>query len=91
MARKRHEDQSYFVIAASPLPQSGYGGKGLYYDQKGEIISDKCKAATFITWEDAKEFADSHGIKLNGVPYIAKVWFLESEVERPHQYRDSDR
>mgnify|MGYP006292975351 CR=1 FL=1 len=87
MARK---ETPQIVIAASPLSQEkARGSNDRFYDSEGNFTGSKLDAATFLTWDDAKEFAEKHKIDLNGeVPYITKIWFTEAELNEYWRRRD---
>lgn len=74
-------EQTYYVIAASPLSQSGHGGNALFYGPNCEIVNNKLEAKIFMTFGDAKEFAVYNKIDLeNAVPYIDSVIYSQNEM-----------
>ena len=92
MVKRKNKEQAYFVIAASVLPRPGTGGgyEGSFYGRNGERVREKYKAAIFLTWDEAKEFADKRGIELGqAIPYIERVYFTEHEMNMLWRYEES--
>lgn len=87
---KRKKEYPYYVIAKSPLDHSGYGGRGLYYGDQGQIVENKSAAAIFSTYGEAEEFANQHGIQLgDAVPYIARIWYRQDEIDSHWRLREA--
>lgn len=71
--------QNYYVIFAGP---EQYKGRSRYISKEGDIADLKVSAARFVTFGDAQEFAEKHGIKLNDVTrYIGIEYFTKHDLE----------
>lgn len=75
MAKKKH---TLFVIFASPQNLSG---PNRYFRQDCTTTDIASLAAKFWTWQDAKDFADEKGIKLNAVQHIGQEDFTEFDLQ----------
>jgi hypothetical protein len=64
----RPKKQNLFVIFA--LPQQLKGPGTVYYAEDASITDIKSKAAKFLTFDDAKNFAEKNNIELTAATYI---------------------
>ena len=65
---RRPKKQYFLVIFA--LPQQLGGPGTVYYAEDASITDIKSKAAKFLTFDDAKDFAEKNNIELTAVTYI---------------------
>jgi len=65
---RRPKKQNLFVIFA--LPQQLEGPGTVYYAEDASITDIKSKAAKFLTFDDAKDFAKKNNIELTAATYI---------------------
>ena len=71
MSRSKTVD--FFVIFARP---EQFQAPNHYYAMDGNATSEKCNAAKFDSFDEAKDFAQTKGIELtNTVPYIGRETF----------------
>lgn len=78
MARKKK--QTRFVIFASPQQHNAPGT--FYMANNGSTTDLRFQAAKFLTFDEAKAFAEKNHITLTGPAYIGREDFTESEVQR---------
>lgn len=70
----RHKkNEQYFVIFALP-EQHGRSGT-VYYADDATITDIKSKAAKFLTFNDAEDFAKEHNVELSPTKYIGREDF----------------
>jgi hypothetical protein len=77
----KSKDELYFVIAGSPLPQSGTSGYCAFYSPAGKIVHNKLDAETFLTFQDAEDFAKQHKIILADARCVTRISFSSQERE----------
>jgi hypothetical protein len=76
MARKKK--QTLFVIFSGPQQHAAPGTR--YIAQDGSTTGRRSQAATFVTFHDAKDFAEHHGIVLDAHTYIGQEDFTAFEL-----------
>lgn len=64
----RSKKQDYFVIFPIPKPIKGPGSK--YYSEDATVTDIKSRAAKFLTFDDARKFAEKNNIELTAATYI---------------------
>ncbi|NIA10326.1 MAG: hypothetical protein GWP10_11520 [Nitrospiraceae bacterium] len=74
----RSRKQNYFVIFA--IPQQIKGPGTIYYSKDATVTDIKSKTARFLTFDDAREFAEKNKIELTEATYIGLESFSESDL-----------
>lgn len=75
---RRSKKQNYFVIFALPPQIKGPGT--VYYSNDATVTDIKSKAARFLTFDDARKFAEKNKIELTAATYIGIESFSESDL-----------
>jgi hypothetical protein len=70
---KRSKKNKYYVIFALP-EQHGRPGT-VYYSVDATITDIKSRAAKFLTFKDAEDFAKEHNIELTSATYLGLETF----------------
>ena len=71
--------QTWFVIFAGPNQQAESGSRYIANDRSTTTL--RSKAARFLTYWDAKAFAEMNHIALNALTYIDREYFTDFEVQ----------
>lgn len=71
--------QTYFVIFHGPEQQFRPGTR--YYDADAAITSVRRYAMKFLSFDDAKQWAEEHVIELSEMDYIGKESFPDIELD----------